>query len=65
MPELDRATYDFDRLFARPLAERYGRFKDQYEVARVPKADHTFSRPESSQRLFELTGDWLLARTSD
>jgi len=65
MPELDRATYDFDRLFARPLHERYGRFKDQYDIARVPKADHTFSRPESSQRLFELTGDWLSARLGE
>lgn len=62
MPELDRATYDFDRMFARPLNEKYASFKKQYDVDRVPKADHTFSRPESSRKLFELCSEWLSKR---
>ncbi len=65
MPELDRATYDFDRMFAKPLAEKYGESGDRYEIARVAKADHTFSRPESSEKLFSLTSGWLLARMND
>jgi alpha/beta superfamily hydrolase len=58
-PELDRATFDFDRMFARPLLKHYGDYADHFQVARVPRANHTFSSPESTYQLFDISAHWL------
>jgi hypothetical protein len=59
MPELDRATYDFDRLFVRSFENRYKDHRSLYEIARIPRANHTFSTPESSRQLFATVAGWL------
>jgi hypothetical protein len=59
MPELDRATYDFRRFFEKTVMRKYEDFRQLYTIARIEKADHTFSRPVSSDKLFEITADWL------
>lgn len=64
MPELDRATYDFDRIFAARFLPKYDDYKQFYTVERVPKANHTFSTPESTRQLFDITRDWLLNEVS-
>jgi len=62
MPELDRATYDFDKLFLHILRQRYSDYTDHYEIARVAKANHTFSTEASTRQLFDITSQWLIAR---
>jgi hypothetical protein len=62
MPELDRATYDFRRFFEKSVMDKYNDFKHLYSIARIEKADHTFSRPVSSNRLFQITAGWLRHR---
>ena len=64
MPELDRATYDFDRIFAPRYLPRYDDYRDLYLIERVPKANHTFSTRESTQQLLDITRNWLAARIS-
>ena len=64
MPELDRATYDFDRLFLSSFNRRYADRKPQHRIVRIPKANHTFSSRESSQQLFEAIADWLHERVT-
>jgi hypothetical protein len=59
MPELDRATYDFDNIFAKNVMRHYAAFKEHIDVIRVPKANHTFSTPASTRQLFDATGEWL------
>lgn len=59
MPELDRATYDFRRFFEKSVMKKFDDFRHLYSIARIEKADHTFSRPVSSDRLFRITADWL------
>jgi hypothetical protein len=65
MPELDRATYDFDELLADELARKYAAYKKYYDIARVPRANHTFSRPESARQLFDISREWLLSRFNE
>ncbi len=65
MPELDRATYDFDELLADELTRKYAAYKGYYEIARVPGANHTFSRPESARQLFDVSREWLLSRLNE
>ncbi len=65
MPELDRATYDFNDLLAKAIKEKYREYKDYYSIAQVGKANHTFSRPESMQELLNISKKWLLARLND
>jgi len=60
IPELDQATYDFERMFAGPILSRYTDFAGYFSIAKVPKANHTFSTAESTLKLFALTGQWLL-----
>jgi len=60
MPQLDKATYDFDKLFLNNILSRYDQYSRYYDIARVEKADHTFSRPESSAALFDLSREWFL-----
>ncbi|OQX92109.1 MAG: hypothetical protein B6D58_04580 [candidate division Zixibacteria bacterium 4484_95] len=62
MPELDRATYDFDKMFAKPILKNYTKYEKHYSISRISRADHTFSRPESSKQLFDVTRKWMLAR---
>lgn len=64
MPELDRATYDFDRIFAARFLHKYDDHKDDYSIERVAKANHTFSTPESTRQLFDITRKWLLNEVS-
>lgn len=63
MPQLDKATYDFDKMFIPNILTRYDDFRQNYEIVRIEKADHTFSRPESSAALFDSTREWLLKQT--
>lgn len=65
MPELDHATYDFDRMFAMPVLRQYAGFADCYKVARIPKANHTFSTTQSTRQLFDITTDWLMASSKE
>jgi pimeloyl-ACP methyl ester carboxylesterase len=62
MPELDHATYDFDNVFAKPVLRQYAEFTGYYSVARIPKANHTFSTPISTRQLFDTTAQWLKKR---
>jgi uncharacterized protein len=62
MPELDRATYDFDAIFAKNVMRHYTAYKDFLSVTRVPKANHTFSTPVSTRLLFEATREWLRSK---
>ncbi len=62
MPELDRATYDFDRIFAPRYLPRYDDYKDYYSIERVAEANHTFSTPESTRQLLDITRNWLATR---
>lgn len=62
MPELDRAAYDFRRFFEKSILKNYDGYRRLYSIARVEKADHTFSRPVSSRKLFEITAEWLTKR---
>jgi len=62
MPELDRATYDFDRLYLRTFNRRYADRQDQHRIVRIPKANHTFSSIASSRMLFETIEQWLNER---
>ena len=64
MPELDRATYDFDRLFLSSFNRRYADRKNQHRIVRIPRANHTFSSRESSQQLFDAIADWLNERVN-
>ncbi|MEW5794999.1 MAG: alpha/beta fold hydrolase [Candidatus Zixiibacteriota bacterium] len=64
MPELDRATYDFDRFFSSRYLPNYEAYKHLYTVERVDKANHTFSTPASSRQLFDITREWLTARAA-
>jgi hypothetical protein len=63
LPELDRATYDFDKYFV-PILNQHPEFQDGYSICRIDKADHTFSRPDSSQTLIESARDWLLSKSN-
>jgi pimeloyl-ACP methyl ester carboxylesterase len=65
LPELDRATYDFDRIFVENYLGEYDGYKSCYKIVRIPGSDHTFSRPESSARLFQVTNEWLISRMGD
>lgn len=60
MPELDRATYDFDKMFVPGILPKYSEFGEFYDIVRIEGADHTFSRPESSIILFDYIRQWLL-----
>jgi len=62
MPELDRATYDFKALLSDELPRRYGAYKKYYSIAKVAKANHTFSRPDTAQQLLDISREWLLNR---
>lgn len=62
MPELDRATYDFDRIFAPKYLPRYDDYQNLFSIERVPKANHTFSTTESTQQLLDITRNWLATR---
>ena len=64
MPELDRATYDFDRIFSSRYLPNYHAYKDHYTIERVEKANHTFSTPASSRQLFEVTRTWLVSKAA-
>ncbi|SYZ73056.1 hypothetical protein TRIP_C21171 [Candidatus Zixiibacteriota bacterium] len=64
MPELDRATYDFDSIFARQVLGHFAQSSHLFKVARIPKANHTFSTPESTRCLFEETANWLNSNLS-
>jgi uncharacterized protein len=64
MPELDRATYDFDRLFLHIL-ENYDEKLSYFSIKRVEKADHTFTQPESANEMFELSREWLADRNKN
>jgi uncharacterized protein len=59
MPELDRATYDFDSVFAKKVLRHFTESAHLFKVARIPKANHTFSTPESTRCLFDMTNEWL------
>ncbi len=63
LPELDRATYDFDKYFM-PILKEHSEYQDGYSICRIDKADHTFSRPDSSQSLIEAARDWLLSKSN-
>ncbi len=62
MPQLDRATYDFNSLLADELPRRYSEYEKYYSIAKVAKANHTFSRPETARRLFDISREWLTSR---
>lgn len=64
MPELDRATYDFDRIFSSRYLPNYDAYKEHYTIERVEKANHTFSTPASSRQLFEITRSWLISKVA-
>jgi pimeloyl-ACP methyl ester carboxylesterase len=59
MPENDRATYDFDKMFVKHVLVKYTEFEKYYKIVRIPQADHTFSLPETARSLFDTTRDWL------
>ncbi len=58
MPQLDRTTYDFDKIFL-PMLVNFKAEQAFYSVARIEKADHTFTQPESVREMFNITLDWL------
>jgi alpha/beta superfamily hydrolase len=62
MPELDRATYDFNALLADELPKRYSAYEKYYSVAKVAKANHTFSRPDTARQLLDISREWLKNR---
>jgi pimeloyl-ACP methyl ester carboxylesterase len=64
MPELDRATYDFDRIFASRYLPNYDAYKNCYRIERVDKANHTFSTPAASRQLLDITRNWLLSKVA-
>ena len=64
MPELDRATYDFDRFFSSRYLPNYEAYKSFYTIERVDKANHTFSTPASTRQLFDITRNWLVGKAA-
>jgi dienelactone hydrolase len=62
MPENDRATYDFDKMFAKHVLPKYANYAKHYEIARIEQADHTFSQPKKARELFESSRDWLIRK---
>jgi pimeloyl-ACP methyl ester carboxylesterase len=64
MPELDRATYDFDRIFSSRHLPNYEAFRNHYSVERVEKANHTFSTPAAARQLFDITRHWLQSKVA-
>jgi pimeloyl-ACP methyl ester carboxylesterase len=64
MPELDRATYDFDRFFGSRYLPNYDAFKNHYTIERVEKANHTFSTPAASRQLLDITREWLQSKVA-
>ncbi len=64
MPELDRATYDFDRVFLNSFTRRYADCQSLHRIVRIPKSNHTFSSLESSRQLFDMITTWLQERVS-
>jgi pimeloyl-ACP methyl ester carboxylesterase len=64
MPELDRATYDFDRIFSSRYLPSFEAFKRHYSVERVEKANHTFSTSAAARQLFDITRHWLQSKVA-
>ncbi|OGC91167.1 MAG: hypothetical protein A2W25_10280 [candidate division Zixibacteria bacterium RBG_16_53_22] len=61
MPENDRATYDFDKMFVKHVLPRYEPFEKYYRIVRIPQADHTFSLPHRARELLDTSRDCLLS----
>jgi hypothetical protein len=62
MPENDRATYDFDKMFVKHILPKYDPYAKHYEIARISQADHTFSLPHKARELLDTSRDWLLGK---
>jgi hypothetical protein len=62
MPENDRATYDFDKMFVKHILPKYASCEKLYKISRIQQADHTFSLPQKAQELLDISRDWLLEK---